>query len=95
MPGGGEKRMEFALEETPPVKSSIEELDEVLAPIDCASLRVRTSEHGSTLVLLGTVPGRGSEDQASPTRRTFFSNGQVAINVSIVRQALCRTLDNT
>ena len=91
VPAGGGKSMEFALVETPPAKSSIEELDEALTQIDCASLRVRTSEQGSALVS-GTVPDADQKTRLVQLTGRFFSNGRAAINVDIVPPPLCRTL---
>jgi hypothetical protein len=75
----------------PTAKAPIEELNEALAQIDCASLRSQISAQGSTSIS-GTVPDAGQKTKLIQLAQRLFPNGQPEVTVDIVPPPLCRSL---
>jgi len=75
----------------PTAKSPIEELNESLAQIDCASLRSQISAQGSASIS-GTVPDAGQKTKLIQLAGRLFPNGQPEVSVDIVPPPLCRSV---
>jgi len=78
---------------TPPraVKPPIEELNEALTEIECASLRAQTSGRGSATVS-GTVPSADARAKVIQFAERFFPNDRPEIKVDVIPPPLCRSL---
>ena len=78
---------------TPPraVKPPIEELNEGLTEIECASLRAQTSGRGSATVS-GTVPSADAHGKVIQLAERFFPNSRPEIKVDVIPPPLCRSL---
>ena len=75
------------------VKSPLEELNEALMQIDCASLRGRTSAQGSAIVA-GTVPNSDERGKLVQLAARFFPNTRPDIRVDVVPPPLCQSLSD-
>jgi hypothetical protein len=79
-------------ERPPPVaKSPLDELNDALTQIDCASLRGRASAQGAAVVS-GTVPNADQKEKIVKLAGQFFPNGRPDIRVEIIPPPLCRSL---
>ena len=72
-------------------KTPLEELDEAMAQIDCASLRSRPSAQGSASIS-GTVPDAAQKAKLVQLAAHLFPNGQPDVAVEIVPPPLCHSL---
>jgi hypothetical protein len=72
-------------------KSPLEELNEALTQIECASLRGRSSPQGSAIVA-GTVPTASDRTKLVQLAARFFPNTRADIKVDIVPPPLCQSL---
>jgi hypothetical protein len=75
----------------PAGRTPLEELDEAMAQIDCASLRSRPSPQGSASIS-GTVPDAAQKAKLVQLAARLFPNGQPDVAVEIVPPPLCRSL---
>jgi hypothetical protein len=75
----------------PTAKAPIEELNEALAQIDCASLRSQISVQGSASIS-GTVPDAGQKTKLIQLAQRLFPNGLPEVTVDIVPPPLCRSM---
>jgi len=75
----------------PTAKAPIEELNEALAQIDCASLRSQISAPGSASIS-GTVPDAGQKTKLIQLAERLFPDGRPEVTVEIVPPPLCRSL---
>ena len=73
------------------VKSPLEELNEALTQIDCASLRGRASAQSSAIVS-GTVPNADEKAKLIQLVGRFFPNSRPEIKVDVIPPPLCRSL---
>jgi hypothetical protein len=74
-------------------KSPLEQLNEALTQIDCASLHGRTSAQGSAIVG-GTVPNSDERGKLVQLAGRFFPNTRPEIKVDIVPPPLCQSLSD-
>jgi hypothetical protein len=72
-------------------KAPLEELDESIAQIDCASLRSRQSAQGSAIISV-TVPDAAQKAKLVQLAARLFPNGQPDLAVEIVPPPLCHSL---
>jgi hypothetical protein len=72
-------------------KAPIEELNEALAQMDCASLRSQISAQGSVSIS-GTVPDGGQKTKLVQLAGRLFPNGRPEVTVDIVPPPLCRSV---
>jgi hypothetical protein len=75
----------------PTAKAPIEELDEALAQIDCASLRSQISAQGSASIS-GTVPDAEQKTKLIQLAERLFPNGRPEVTVDVVPPPLCRSV---
>lgn len=75
----------------PTAKAPIEELNEALAQIDCASLRSQISAQGSASIS-GIVPDAGQKTKLIQLAGRLFPNGRPEVTVDIVPPPLCRSM---
>ncbi len=75
----------------PTAKAPIEELNEELTQIDCATLRSQISVQGSASIF-GTVPDAGQKAKLIQLAQRLFPNGRPEVTVDIVPPPLCRSV---
>ena len=71
-------------------KAPIEELNQALKQIDCASLNARTAE--GSAVISGTVPNEDQRAKLMQVAARLFPDSRPEINVEIVPPPLCQAL---
>jgi hypothetical protein len=75
----------------PSAKPPLDELNEALNQIDCASLRTQTSTQRS-LSISGTVPDAGQKTRVIQLAERLFPDERAEVTVDVVPPPLCRTL---
>jgi tetratricopeptide (TPR) repeat protein len=75
----------------PTAKAPIEELNEELAQIDCASLRSQISAQGSASIS-GTVPDAGQKTKLIQLAERLFPNSRPEVTIDIVPPPVCRSV---
>jgi hypothetical protein len=75
----------------PAAKAPLDELNEALKQIDCASLRTQTSTQGSARIS-GTVPDAVQKTKLIQLAERLFPNEQAEVTVDIVAPPLCRSV---
>ena len=74
-----------------PSRASLDQLNEALAQIDCASLRSQMSAEG-TVSISGTVPNAEEKAKLLQLSTQFLPTNQPEVTVDIVPPPLCRSL---
>jgi hypothetical protein len=76
----------------PPMpKTPLDELNDLLTQIQCASVRARTSAQG-TAIVSGTVPNAVEREKVVRAAGRFFPNSRPEIKVDIIPPPLCESL---